>query len=126
MWTPVPHDGKGEAKGKVGPHYLRGGQRCKPQQSYRAQAPAPEEEKPTSAAMGKVMKAIHLGRSAQGPDNGVGTKVAKELPAGREDDDRSEHDVEQRLGTVLATWRKKSEPRMTPGMPPSSIHSRIR
>ena len=41
--------------------------------------------------------------------DGVGAKVAKDLGGGK-DDDRTEHDVEQRLGAVLRDMPKKSDP----------------
>ncbi len=56
------------------------------------------------------MKPIHLRLISRRPSDGVGAKVAKDLPAGGKDDDGTEHDVEQRLGTVLRDMPKEERP----------------
>ena len=87
MWTPVPTTDRARPKVRSVPTTCAVVSEVSPSRATVPSAPAPEEEKPTSAAMGKVMNPIHLGRFYHGTGNGVGTKVAKDLPAGRKDDD---------------------------------------
>ena len=101
MWTPVPTTESTRPKVRSVPTTCAVVSEVRPKKATVPSAPAPEEEKPTSAAMGKVISPIHFGRSVAGPDDGVGTKVAKQLPAGGKDDDGAEHDVKQRFGAVL-------------------------
>ena len=66
MWTPVPTTDNTRPKVRSVPTTCAAVREVSPNKATVPSAPAPEEEKPTSAAMGKVIKAIHLGRSAAG------------------------------------------------------------
>ncbi len=104
------HDRKHEAEGKIRSHHLRRGQRSKSQQGNGAQSPGSGGRKPHLRRNGEGDQADPFGTVGRRAGNGVGTKVAKDLPAGGKDDDGSKHDVEQRLGAVLRDVPKEERP----------------
>ena len=87
MWTPVPITDKARPKVRSVPTTCAVVNEVSPRRATVPSATAPEEEKPTSAAIGKVIEAIHLGRSTPAARNGIGTEVTKQLPAEGKDND---------------------------------------
>ena len=95
------HHRERKAEGKIGPHYLRRAQRSKSQQGNGAQGAGAGRRKTHLGRNGEGDEANPFGPISCRPSNGIGAKVAKDLPAGGKDDDGAEHDIEQRLGAVL-------------------------
>ena len=121
MCTPVPTTESTKPKVRSVPTTCAAVSEVSPNSATVPSAPAPEEENPTSAAMGKVSSPIQPVTIHLWTDNRVGRKwrmicqpeVKMIMPP------RTIYSGF--LGPCAATWWKSSEPAITPGTPPTSI-----